>query len=158
MDRWIRTGSSDSGNPSRKRDPSRALGFFILVPGRGLEPPRLAAYAPQAYMFTITPPGRVEILYYNFFSFFFYNWRFCLPGNDRLVALYMEHARIPKLTADRLRRLLTDEVELRAANLGALHNLDRVNERSIEREGFLDADARKSRTNGEHTARFDTML
>src|SRR3989338_2588743 len=31
MDRWIRTGSSDSGNPSRKRDPSRALGFFILT-------------------------------------------------------------------------------------------------------------------------------
>ena len=31
MDRWIRTGSSDSGNPSRKRDPSRALGFFIFT-------------------------------------------------------------------------------------------------------------------------------
>ena len=25
---------------------------LILVPGRGLEPPRLAAYAPQAYAFT----------------------------------------------------------------------------------------------------------
>ena len=28
------------------------MAFLIFVPRRGLEPPRLATYAPQAYVFT----------------------------------------------------------------------------------------------------------
>ena len=31
----------------------------ILVRGRGLAPPRLAAYAPQAYVYTISPPAQI---------------------------------------------------------------------------------------------------
>src|SRR3989344_347951 len=35
---------------------------FDFVRGRGLEPPRLAAYAPQAYVYTISPPARPAIM------------------------------------------------------------------------------------------------
>lgn len=45
--------------------------LFYLVRGRGLEPPRLTAYAPQAYMFTITPPAHYFVKYTNLLTVFF---------------------------------------------------------------------------------------
>lgn len=38
---------------------SDEISLFSLVPEMGLEPTHLSAYAPQAYVSTIPPPGRV---------------------------------------------------------------------------------------------------
>jgi len=81
-----------------------------------------------------------------------------LRGGNSLVAFEVEHARTAKLPADLLGSLLTDEVELGAADLGALHDFYRVNRGRVEGKDLLDPDARESRAHGKGGARLRTVL
>ena len=55
------TASSPIFIRTQKNNPSslRKRAYIFLVPEMGLEPTHLSAYAPQAYVSTIPPPGRV---------------------------------------------------------------------------------------------------
>lgn len=50
----------------RLKNNRRSAVVFVRVRGRGLAPPRLTAYAPQAYVYTVSPPARVFVKKYRF--------------------------------------------------------------------------------------------
>ena len=118
----------------------------------------------------ITPPGQVKILYHYFCFFFSDGCRFfgclsfylcdyfCFSRGNSLVALQMQHARIPELATNRLRSYFTDEVELRATDFRTLHDLYRVDRGGIKRECLFNANAGHDRTDGKHRPTLGAML
>ena len=104
------------------------------------------SYHLKVVRLLVSPPGQVEILYYNFRS-----------GNF-FIALYSHHTRVTELTADRLGSLLTYKVELRSPDAGALNNGNGVNDGRIKRIRLLHADAGESRADGERPTGFGAVF